>query len=158
DHLAAKRGEIARDIAGTARHCALACLSEHGYRRLRRHALDAAIDIAVEHHVAQHEGADPRQTLNQVLIFAHTKPNSRSSPAHSIWPSVMCISWMRAVVFEGTINRGSAIPGSRPPSPPANAAATRPSSLAVSSATITFGLRPLVVIPRATSPARPSAS
>ena len=37
-------------------------------------------------------------------------PSSISMAPHSIWPSMMCISWMRAVVSDGTTSRWSARP------------------------------------------------
>ena len=38
-------------------------------------------------------------------------PSSASMAPHSIWPRVMCISWMRAVTSLGTARRGSASRG-----------------------------------------------
>jgi hypothetical protein len=46
----------------------------------------------------------------------------------------------------------------RPPSRPVNAIVTIPLAFAAASAISTFGERPLVEIPNATSPSEPSAS
>ena len=35
----------------------------------------------------------------------YAKPNSISSAPHSIWPIRMCISWIRAVVSDGTTSK-----------------------------------------------------
>jgi hypothetical protein len=59
----------------------------------------------------------------------------------------MCISWMRAVVREGTTSIGSASPLSWPPSPPLKAGGTIPISRAASSARMTSRLLPEVLKP-----------
>ncbi len=49
----AQRRDVARDIAGTPQHDALALDAQHRDGRLGRDALDRPVDIAVDHEVAQ---------------------------------------------------------------------------------------------------------
>ena len=99
-HLGAEGSEVADDIAGAARHPRFPLDLEHRHRRLGRDAFDGAIDVAVEHDVA--DAADPnagdgiengeKAGMIGPHDTGHTSPSSRSSAPHSIWPRVMCIS------------------------------------------------------------------
>jgi hypothetical protein len=55
---AAEGGDVARHVAGAARHRHQPALAQHGHRRLGRDALHLAIEEAVEHGIAEDEDAE----------------------------------------------------------------------------------------------------
>jgi len=62
--LPTKRCDIHRDVVGTAESGALGGRPQHRDRRLRRQARRVTTDVAVEHHIAQHQDTRRVETLN----------------------------------------------------------------------------------------------
>ena len=54
-HRRAERGEVADDVAGTARHGHFTLDRQDGHRGLGADALHRAIDVAVQHDIAHHQ-------------------------------------------------------------------------------------------------------
>ncbi len=70
----------------------------------------AAVDEAVEHHVAEHQPARRRRS-RPAPRAAHRSscraPGAARAPCTSMWPIRMCSSWIRAVTAEGTVTSTS---------------------------------------------------
>ena len=69
-------GQVAHHVAGAAQHRRLADDGQDRDRCLRRDALDRAVDITVEHHVADAEDPSPGKVLDplgEVGTLGHTK-------------------------------------------------------------------------------------
>ena len=92
---AAECVQIADRVARAAQHRVLFPDMQYGHRSLRRDAAYAAIDEAVEHHIARAADNGPVETLHhrrQTVEAAHAPNNSRSRPAQKMWPRRICIS------------------------------------------------------------------
>src|SRR6185437_14925703 len=118
-------------------------------------AVGAALDI--DRGGQRLDGAERRRQRRRCVVHG-ASPSPCSRAAHSICPSMMCISCIRAVTEDGTTSATSHKGFAAPPSPPSSPIVMRPRSRATVSARSTFSLRPEVEIATATSPLRPSAS
>jgi hypothetical protein len=61
DRRGTESGQIGRNVARAAQGVTLALDFDHGHRRFVRDPLDASPDVAIEHEIAQHEHAAPRE-------------------------------------------------------------------------------------------------
>jgi hypothetical protein len=76
---AAGAHDVGRDVAGTAEAMADVAATEHEHRRLGRHALGVAIDVAVEDQIAEDEHARRAELIEQVEDGFHESCGSQLS-------------------------------------------------------------------------------
>src|SRR6185312_3655124 len=77
----AKRGDVARDVAGAADIGFTALCGDHGRRRFRRNPRHLAIDELVEHEIADAEHRLLRNRVHEGVKIEHVDPSGSSGPS-----------------------------------------------------------------------------